>query len=347
MHPVVRKSLLFSFFIAIAFVLAGCGGGAATNNAPVPSLSLFAGDLSVWGSADGTGAAASFNQPWGIATDSAGNVYVADTGNNTIRKITPAGVVTTLAGTAGVGSADGTGTAASFYSPYGVATDSAGNVYVADTGNDTVRKITPAGVVTTLAGTAGVQGSVDGTGTAASFWFPRGLATDSAGNVYVADYGNQTIRKITPAGVVTTLAGTAGVGGYADGTGAAASFNSPLGIATDSTGNVYVTDSWIDYNVRKITPAGVVTTLAGTYNHPWGVATDSADNVYVGDWGSGTIRKITPAGVATTVVGTSGQSNFVPGALPGSLSGPAGVAISGTSLYITNGNGIAVVTNVP
>src|SRR5207302_1125096 len=171
----------------------------------------FAGDLGGAGNVDGVGASARFNTPFGVATDSAGNVYVADTFNNTIRKITPAGVVTTLAGTAGVaGSTDATGAAARFTSPESVATDSAGNVYVADTGNNTIRKITPAGVVTTLAGTAGVVGSTDAIGAAASFGFPNGVATDSAGNVYVADTLNSTIRKITPAGVVTTLAGTAG-----------------------------------------------------------------------------------------------------------------------------------------
>src|SRR5260221_591101 len=148
-----------------------------------------------FGSADGTGAAASFNFPSSVATDSASNVYVAD-GNHSIRKVTPAGVVSTLAGTSGVsGSTDAAGAAASFNSPAGVATDSTGNVYVADSGNSTIRKITPAGVVSTLAGSAALFGSADGTGAAASFNFPFGIAADSAGNVYVADLDNSTIRK--------------------------------------------------------------------------------------------------------------------------------------------------------
>ena len=124
-----------------------------------------------------------------------------------------------------------------------MAVDSSGNVYVADTGNDTIRKITPAGVVTTLAGSAGNVGSADGTGSAARFYYPLGVAVDSSGNVYVADTDNYTIRQITPAGVVTTLAGLAGNSGSADGTGSAARFYYPSGVAVDSTGNVYVADS--------------------------------------------------------------------------------------------------------
>jgi len=186
---------------------------------------------------DGTGSAAQFNSPGGVAVDGTGSVYVADTNNHTIRKITPDGVVTTLAGLAGVqGSADGTGSAAQFNSPGGVALDDAENVYVADTGNDTIRKITPAGMVTTLAGIPGSAGSADGTGSAAQFNSPGGVAVDDAGNVYVADKSNDTIRKITPAGMVTTLVGTAGSSGSADGSGGAAQFNRPMGLAVDCWG---------------------------------------------------------------------------------------------------------------
>ena len=169
--------------------------------------------------------------------DSSGNVYVADFGNDTIRKITiPGAVVTTLAGqAAGSGSVDGTGTAARFSSPIFVALDDAGNVYVGDVGNNTIRKITvPGGVVTTVAGSAPHAGSADGTGSAALFNGPSGLAVDSSGTIYVADAFNNTIRKITSAGVVTTFAGTAGVTGSADGTGSAAQFNNPKSVALDS-----------------------------------------------------------------------------------------------------------------
>src|SRR5438093_609526 len=205
----LRSALGFeSLAFVYAFLLAGSLGAQSVY---IPyTFTTLAGQASI-GSADGTGSAARFNGPYGVATDSSGNVYVADTGNCTIRKITPAGVVTTLAGLAGfTGSADGTGSAARFNGPSSVATDSSDNVYVADTFNHTIRKITPAGVVTTLAGLAGSFGSADGTGSAARFYYPGGVATDSSGNVYVADTFHITIRKVTPAGVVTTLAGVAG-----------------------------------------------------------------------------------------------------------------------------------------
>ncbi len=319
-------------------------------------VTTLAGTAGVVGSADGSGAAAQFNTPIGIATDPSGNLYVADTFNNTIRKVTAEGVVTTLAGTAGVaGSADGTGAAAQFYNPVGIAADTVGNLYVADTKSNTIRKITAAGIVTTLAGTAGVTGSADGSGAAAQFYAPIGIAADTAGNLYVADTGNRTIRKITAAGVVTTLAGTAGVLGSADGSGPAAQFNSPSGIAADTAGNLYVVDM-NSRTIRKITAAGVVTTLAGTagvlgsadgsgaaaqFNSPGGIAADTAGNLYVADTLNNTIRKITAAGVVSTVAGVAGKNGIVLGSLPGSLSSPQGVTVTGANtVALTSANSV-------
>jgi D-alanyl-D-alanine dipeptidase len=283
---------------------------------PAGVVTTLAGLAGSWGTNDGTGSEARFDYPRGVATDSAGNVYVADADNYTIRKITPVGVVSTLAGLAGsAGSADGAGSAARFSNPTSVATDSSGNIYVADASNHTIRKITPAGVVATLAGLAASSGTNDGTGSAARFYYPIGVAADSTGNIYVADTENYTIRKITPAGVVTTLAGLAGSTGSADGTGSAARFNTPYGVATDSAGNVYVADS-LNFAIRKITSAGVVTTLAGSaaqFYEPYGVATDSVGNVYVADTHNNTIRKITPAGVVTTLAGLARSSGTADG----------------------------------
>lgn len=235
--------------------MAGISPNADTLGVQVSTLA----GTTLAGSADGTGIAASFDHPSGIAVDSAGNLYVADTNNNRIRKIVvvsvasspSTGVVSTLAGSSTAGAADGAGTAATFNHPVGVAVDAAGNLYVADTGNNKIRKITPAGVVTTLAG-SGATGSTEGAGTAASFNAPTSVSVDSAGNVYVADKGNNKVRQITPAGIVQTWAGT-GAAGAANGTGAVATFNAPAGVAVDSGGNTYVADS-ANNIVRKISP---------------------------------------------------------------------------------------------
>jgi sugar lactone lactonase YvrE len=319
----------------------------------IPSTAVvttLAGTYGTTGSTDGTGSAALFGRSGGIAVDTDGNAYLVDAGNNTIRKTTPEGLVTTLAGTAGKpGSADGTGTAASFDGPEGIAVDASGNIYVADTYNDTIRKVTSDGVVSTLAGTAGTSGSADGTGATASFDEPQGIAVDASGNVYVTTYNN-TIRKVTPEGVATTLAGTVGKSGHADGTGTAASFNWPQGIAMDTSGNVYVADTFND-TIRKITPGGVVTTLAGTagttgyadgtgtaalFSFPRGISVDASGNLYVADTGNNEIRKITPDGVVTTIIGVYGAPEASTGLLPASLYDPLAIAADSTgNLYIT------------
>jgi sugar lactone lactonase YvrE len=191
-----------------------------------------------------------------VAIDKKGNVYVADFGDYTIRKVTAAGEVTTLAGSPGQsGSTDGTGSAARFFNPSGVAVDGAGNVYVADSENYTIRKITPAGVVTTVAGSPGRPSYRDDTGSAARLGFPRAVAVDKDGNLYVASSsGYSVIRKLTPGGKVTTVAGTAAQVGSDDGPGSAARFNDPEGVAVDAAGNVYVADSG-NGRITKGTPA--------------------------------------------------------------------------------------------
>src|SRR5947209_7827726 len=312
-------------------------------------FSTFAGNAG-YGSADGTGSAARFTNPTGMAVDGAGNKYVADTNNHTIRKITSAGVVTTLAGQAGTsGTADGTGSAARFNLPKGVAVDSAGNVYVADTNNSTIRKMTPAAVVTTIAGQSHTIGSADGTGAAATFFNPTAVAVDSSGNLYVADFANSTIRKITPAAVVSTFAGLAQNYGYADGTGNAARFDRPSGVTVDSAGTVYVAD--VSNAIRQITPAAVVSTFAGLpggagsadgtgsaarFGGPASVTVDSAGNVYVADTGNQTIRKITPAGGVTTLAGQADAAGSADGT--GSAARfhpPTGVAVErGGARYV-------------
>ena len=290
---------------------------------------------------DGIGIYATFNSPSNVAVDAYGNVYVADRSNNKIRKVSPQGVVSTLAGSGTSGSSDGTGTAASFNNPLGVAVDAIGNVYVADFGNNKIRMVSPTGVVSTLAG-SGSSGSVDGTGTLASFSSPTGVVVDAASNVYVADYGSQKIRKITSLGVVSTLAGSGAVGST-DSVGTAASFNYPKGIAVDAAGNVYVAD-YNNHKIRKVSPLGVVSTLAGSgivgsingvgtaasFNYPNGISVDATGNVYVAEANNNLIRIISPLGVVSTLAG-SGSS----GALDGTVSSASFYSPMGVSVGVS------------
>jgi len=199
---------------------------------------------------------------YGACFDADGNMYVSDTGNNRIRKISTDGIVTTLAGSA-EGFADGVGSAAMFNLPIGICIDAIGNLYVADQNNHRIRKITPDGTVTTIAGSS-TAGYADGIGNLAKFYFPVGICIDSAGNLYIADSLNHKIRKITPAGVVSTIAGS--TAGFADGIGTTAKFNFPSSICVDSSNNLLIADQ-NNHRIRKITPAGVVTTVAGKTLH--------------------------------------------------------------------------------
>jgi sugar lactone lactonase YvrE len=321
------------------------------------------------GNGDGTGSVARFNYPAAVAADRAGNLYVTDSGNNTIRMITPAGKVTTIAGLAGSsGSTDGTNSTARFSSPGGLDVDSSGNLYVADYNNDTIREVSPVGtnwVVSTLAGLAGSPGSADGTNSAARFNGPDDVAVDSAGNLHVADSVNSTIRQMTPVGtnwVVTTLAGLATGGpGSADGMTSAARFSSPIGVSVDSAGNLYVADYGND-TIRQVTPAGMATTLAGLagvsgtnngtgsaarFNNPADVAVDSTGNLYVADWASHTIRQMTPVGtnwVVTTIAGTPGVSGFVSGlGTTAKFDYPNGLAVDASNnVYVADTGNAAV-----
>jgi len=255
------------------------------------------------------------------------------------------GSITDFAGTGVAGSVDGSGASATFNSPLGLCVDSAGNIYVAEgspTGgasNHTIRKITPGGDVSTFAGTAGQSGSDDGTGAAARFSNPQGVAADPAGNIYVADTDNSTIRKISSAGEVSTFAGSPGQTGAADGTGNAARFNHPNGVAVGPSGNIYVADS-SNHVIRVITPAAVVTTLAGgqqgfadgtgaaaKFNFPNELAVDADEIIYVADFNNHRIRAVTSAGVVTTLAGSG-----APGGADGTGTGatfhfPTGITV--------------------
>lgn len=329
-------------------------------------------DTSGTGSSSTIDTLPSFNAPTGVAVDASGNIYVADWGNNLIRKITPTGMVSTFAGSGFAGYNDGAGTLASFTEPTGLAIDAQGNLFVADAGDDLIREINPSGTVTTIAG-SDTTGFSNGAGAAATFFNPMSVAVDANDNVYVADAGNDLIRLVSSGGNVTTFAGTLDTGasqtppifnnptglalgpngnlyvanylssdillvnqsgnistyagvdtlqGANNGPAAQATFYYPNSVAVDAKGNVFVSDG-VNNLIREISTNGTVSTFAGSgapgavdstgvnasFNGPAGLAFDAAGNLYVADSNNNEIRKITPAGVVTTVAGTGAQGS--------------------------------------
>lgn len=319
---------------------------------PTGEVLLVAGQVGQRGSADGPPEDARFEKPQGLALAADGTIYVADCYNDMIRVIAPNGTVRTLAGNGGSGSDDGTGKTARFAKPSAIALNPNGDLYVVDGANYTIRRVTKTGQVTTFAGQAGKKGYADGPGKDALFHDPQDLAVDASGFLYVTDRGNGLVRKISPAGVVTTLAGQYSNVGTADGAGEAARFKSPHGVAVSPSGDIYVADTE-NCAIRKITQAGVVTTFAGLAGKPGredgpaagarfsnvhGLAFDRAGTtLYVTDTGSKLIRKITSAGQVTTLAGSNVAGNVDGTGTAASFSEPTGIVVGADGLiYVTD-----------
>lgn len=308
------------------------------------SISTCAGNGVAASTGDGSPAtAASFNNPSGVYIDTGNNLYVIEYSGCKIRKISSSGVVSTFAGNgvAGFGGDGGPATAASFHFPIDMLSDAAGNIYVTDNVNQRIRKITPSGTISTFAGSGSYGFSGDGgPATAAALRDPSRMTIDGAGNIYFADANNHRIRKITPTGIITTVAGNGAASFAGDGGPAtAASLNTPLGVGFDGVGNMYIADA-MNHRIRKVNTAGEISTYAGSgssvasgdggpataagIDYVNGVTVDGSCNVYFTDWHEQTVRKVNAAGIITRVVGngTAGFSGDGAAAILAQLNGP-------------------------
>jgi sugar lactone lactonase YvrE len=339
------------------------------RNMTIGIISTLAGNGTAGFSGDGGPAtAAKLNRPTGVAVYSAGNIYIADTGNHRIRKITLAKVISTIAGngTQGFSGDGGPASDAQLNNPSGVAVDSTGNIYIADTSNDRIRKITVSGVISTVAGNGNRGYSGDGgPATAAQLSNPSGVAVDFADNLYIADTSNNRIRKVTAAGMISTVAGNGAYGFSGDaGPATAAQLSNPSGVAVDAAGNLFIADQ-LSNSIRKVTIAGIISTVAGNgtagfagdggpataarLSRPTGVAVDSAGNLYIADTYNFRIRRVTPGLSAFMNLSSGGSatsstpgSNETPQSGYATLTFDTGTAPYGTAVFSFKQNGITV-----
>ena len=307
---------------------------------------------------EGPATAAKLQQPYGVAVDGSGNLYIADASNHRVRKVNGSGTITTVAGigSAGFSGDGGPATSAELSDPYGVAVDGSGNLYIADTLNHRVRKVDGSGTITTVAGTgtAGFSGD-GGLATSAELDGPWGMAVDGSGNLYIADQGNSRVRKVDGAGTITTVAGTITTGFSGDeGPATSAELFYPEGVAVDGSGNLYIAEH-SNERVRKVNGSGTITTVAGTgtagfsgdggsataarFNAPYAVAVDGSGDLYIADYFNQRVRKVNGSGTITTVagIGSAGFSGDGGSATSAQLNGPIGLAVDGASnLYIAD-----------
>ncbi len=299
-------------------------GASSSGAGPGSLITTYAGiGTSGFGGDGGPATSAGLSGPFGVAVDGSGDVFIADSGNNRVREVSPTGVITTVAGdgTAGDSGDGGQATAAALNFPVGVAVDGSGNLYIVDGLNNVIRKVTPAGVISTFAGTGGHGHTGDGgLATSATFGQMLGIAVDASGDVFVSDFGNDDVRKINPAGIISTYAGIGSVGHGGDGgPAAAAQLNDPSEVAVDASGDLFIGEQ-INSDVRKVTPAGIISTVAGdgiqgfggdggpataaTFRFPYGLAVDASGDLFLTDTDNNRVREVDASGTVSTVAGT-------------------------------------------
>ncbi len=342
-----------------ACMLLGVVPGMASAASVTYTITTIAGTSTAGYSGDGgLATSAQLNYSQGVAVDNSGNIFIADQSNHRVRKVDTSGNISTVAGTGtpGYSGDGGLATSAQLWQPSGVAVDSSGNIYIADYTNNRVRKVDASGNISTVAGTGTPGYSGDGgLATSAQLWQPSGVAVDSSGNIYIADYTNNRVRKVDASGNISTVAGT-GVAGYSGDGGLATSaqLKNPNGLAVDSSGNIFISDQ-TNNRVRKVDASGNISTVAGTgtqgysgdgglatsaqLNYPSGVAVDSSGNIFIPDYGNHRVRKVDASGNISTVAGTGASGYAGDGGLATSaqLNHPIGVAVDSSGIiYISD-----------
>lgn len=329
------------------------------------TIETFAGNGTNGSTGDGgTAKLAALGMPYGVAKDKDGNVYISDYGYWVIRKVTPLGIISTIAGTPGVGGPEGDGGPASagkLFRPLGIAVDSAYNIFICDHGHNKIRKINKGGIITTVAGTGSAGFNNDGIlATSATINNPADVAVDIVGNIYIADQANYRVRKVSTSGIISTIAGT-GVSGFSGDGGPAtnAQISNPYSVDVDTKGNVYIAD-YSNFRIRKIDTAGIITTIAGTgasgfsgdgglatiaqMSQPSSVSVDSKGNVFFSDMNNQRVRKIDALGIITTVAGNGNPFNTGDGgsALLAGLNNPAGIHVDSAGVIYVGLSGYKV-----